>query len=146
MSRANFTKPTKRAALKRSGMECEAIGAWYGLAAGRRCNAPLSKGVQFDHIVLDANSKDNSLENCASVCVKCHDFKTRSHDTPTAAKTVRQQDAALGISAPKQAIPSRGFPASAKRQRSTTKRPLSARSLYGPGSGLIPAGSNREGD
>ena len=37
---------------------------WYGLALGR-CDRDLGYGVQFDHIILDANSKDNSLENCA---------------------------------------------------------------------------------
>lgn len=52
-------------------MQCEAIGAMYGLPAGKRCNGNLAYGVNFDHIVLDANSKDNSLENCASVCIKC---------------------------------------------------------------------------
>lgn len=97
MARREFTKPTMRAALTRSGMLCEAVGVWYGLPAGKRCNAPLSAGVQYDHIILDANSKDNSLENCAAVCIKCHRFKTAKHDTPTAAKTLRQQDKNLGI-------------------------------------------------
>lgn len=95
--RNEFSKPTKREALKRSGGKCEAVGEWYGLSKGQRCNAPLSYGVEFDHIDLDANSHDNSLENCAAVCPKCHDWKTRNHDTPKAAKTLRQQDKALGI-------------------------------------------------
>lgn len=107
MARREFTKATKRAALLRSGGLCEAVGAWYGLSAGKRCNAPLAAGVEFDHIDLDANSKDNSLENCAAVCLKCHDIKTRTHDIPVAAKTLRQQDRHLGITAPKQRIPSR---------------------------------------
>ena len=97
MNRREFDKPTKRAALKRSGHLCEAIGAMYGLALAQRCNAPLAYGVEFDHIVLDANSKDNSLENCAAVCIKCHKWKSAKHDTPMAAKTVRLQDKALGI-------------------------------------------------
>lgn len=97
MSRREFTKATKRAALERSGLLCEAVGAWYGLEPGQRCNAPLGYGVEFDHIDLDANSKDNSLENCAAVCPKCHGFKTRHHDIPVAAKTLRQQDKARGI-------------------------------------------------
>jgi 5-methylcytosine-specific restriction endonuclease McrA len=92
MSRAEFTKPTKRDALQRSGLLCEAVGAMYGLDPGRRCNAPLGYGVEFDHVILDANSKDNSLENCAAVCIKCHKWKTARHDTPLAAKTVRQRD------------------------------------------------------
>lgn len=109
-NRAEFKKETKRDALKRSGMLCEAVGAWYGLPPGRRCNAPLSAGVQYDHIILDANSKDNSLANCAAVCIKCHRHKTDKHDTPKAAKTLRQQDKANGIRKAKAPIPSRPSP------------------------------------
>lgn len=97
MPRKEFTKPTKRDAIKRSGGLCEAIGEWYGLEVGQRCNAPLSYGVEFDHIDLDANSKDNSLSNCAAVCKRCHSHKTRHRDIPLAAKTLRQQDKANGI-------------------------------------------------
>lgn len=100
MARADFSKPTKREALRRSGGLCEAIGTMYGLDAGQRCNASLGYGVEFDHVILDANSKDNSLENCAAVCVKCHKHKTRTHDMPLAAKTQRQQDKARGIRKP----------------------------------------------
>lgn len=103
--RRNFTRPTKREALRRSGLLCEAVGAMYGLPVGRRCNAPLSYGVEFDHMILDANSKDNSLENCAAVCVRCHKFKTAKHDTPLAAKTVRQQDKDRGIDKPRGGFP-----------------------------------------
>lgn len=104
MSRAEFSKATKRDALARSGMKCEAVGKWYGLGEGQRCGAPLSYGVEFDHIILDANSKDNSLGNCAAVCIKCHRHKTAKHDVPVAAKTVRQRDKHLGIK-----TKSRGF-------------------------------------
>ncbi len=95
-----FTKVVKRAALRRSGGKCEAIGGMYGLALGR-CDASLAYGVEFDHIVLHANSKDNSLENCAAVCIKCHKWKTARHDIPVAAKTVRQSDKASGIDKPR---------------------------------------------
>jgi 5-methylcytosine-specific restriction endonuclease McrA len=98
VSRAEFSKPVKREALKRSGGLCEAVGRLYGLEPGQRCNAPLAYGVEFDHVVLEANSHDNSLENCAAACPKCHKHKTRRVDIPTAAKTVRQQDKlGLGI-------------------------------------------------
>jgi 5-methylcytosine-specific restriction endonuclease McrA len=96
--RAEFSKPVKRAALKRSGGLCEASGPMYGLRLFAVCGSQLSYGVEFDHVVLEANSHDNSLENCAAVCKRCHSHKTRTHDTPTAAKTVRQQDKlGLGI-------------------------------------------------
>lgn len=108
MSRNEFTKPTKRFALKRAGGFCEAWGSMYGLGKGVKCGAPLSRGVQFDHIILDANSHDNSLENCAAVCLVCHGIKTSKYDTPLAAKTLRQQDKANGIK-PKSRMQSRGF-------------------------------------
>lgn len=109
MSRREFTKPTKRAALARSGGKCEATGPWYGWPEGHRCNADLAYGVEFDHFDLDANSKDNSLENCAATCRKCHAFKSRTRDIPLAAKTLRQQDKHNGIRRAKRKIPSRGF-------------------------------------
>lgn len=127
MPRREFTKATKRLALARSGGNCEAVGAWYGLEPGRRCGASLGAGVEFDHIVLDANSKDNSLANCAAVCPKCHRFKTAKLDTPTAAKTLRQQDRNRGIvNAPK--LRGSPFPKtnkSARREaRASSKLPL----------------------
>lgn len=90
-NRREFSTKTRKEALKRSGMVCEATGGWYGLPAGQRCVNDLAYGVEYDHVILDANSKDNSLENCAAVCPKCHSWKTRNRDTPTAAKTVRQE-------------------------------------------------------
>lgn len=106
--RKEFTAKTRKAALLRSAMVCEAIGAWYGLDAGQRCSNDLAYGVQYDHYILDANSKDNSLENCRSVCPKCHAWKTANHDTPTAAKTVAQS--LMGMKTrPKQAIKSAPF-------------------------------------
>lgn len=92
MSRKEFSKQTKREALKRSERRCEAKGRSYGLEPGQRCNMPLDRGVEFDHIILEANSHDNSIENCAAVCVRCHGIKTTKHDIPLAAKTVRQRD------------------------------------------------------
>lgn len=128
-NRREFSKPVKRAALERSQMRCEAVGAMYGLEDGIRCTVSLSFGVEFDHIVLDANSKDNSLENCAATCIKCHRYKTAKHDIPMAAKTVRMKDKAVGIKAKTQPIQSAGF---AKRERpDRPKKPvLPPRPLY----------------
>jgi 5-methylcytosine-specific restriction endonuclease McrA len=94
--RAEFSRQTKREALTRSGGKCEASGPLYGLSA-ERCNAPLGYGVEFDHYLLAANGGDNSLENCRAVCKACHRHKTSKHDTPLAAKTVRQRDKNDGI-------------------------------------------------
>lgn len=129
-SRNEFSKATKRQALARSGGLCEAVGTMYGLEAGKRCNAPLAKGVEFDHIILEANSKDNSLENCAAVCISCHGWKTRKHDIPMAAKTVRQRDKANGITKPKQTIKSAGFAKAEKRPSTSNKALPPRRSMY----------------
>ncbi|WP_430439044.1 HNH endonuclease signature motif containing protein [Shinella sp.] len=128
-NRREFTKKTQREALKRSGMVCEAVGAMYGLDPGTRCKTDLGYGVEFDHIVLDANSKDNSLENCAAVCIKCHRWKTANHDIPMAAKTVRMEDRAKGIKKPGK----QHFPKSAKPERRDPNKglpPLPRRKLY----------------
>ena len=117
MARREFSKPTKREALRRSGFLCEAVGEWYGLLPGQRCNAPLSSGVEFDHIDLDANSKDNSLSNCAAICIPCHRVKTFGHDIPVAAKTIRQQDRHLGINAKPKGRPMPGTKASGIRKK-----------------------------
>jgi len=95
--RAEFTKQTKRDALKRSGMKCEASGAMFGLDPGRHCETSLGNGVRFEHVDPDANSKDNSLENCLAVCPKCWRWKTDHYDKPLVSKTKRQQDKHLGI-------------------------------------------------
>lgn len=129
IARANFSKPVKRAALARSGGLCEASGAFYGLDEGKRCNAPLSAGVEFDHLILDANSKDNSLENCRAVCPACHRVKTRMIDIPTAAKTVRQQDRATGVVKPKGQLRGQGFAPSGKPTREP-KQALPPRRMF----------------
>lgn len=107
--RREFTKATRREALTRSGGLCEATGPWYGHEPGHRCNANLAYGIAFDHIDLDANSKDNSLSNCAAVCIRCHGYKTAKRDIPLAAKTLRQRDKHLGIRKPKHNWPKRTF-------------------------------------
>lgn len=127
-NRAEFSKKTKRQALERSQLKCEAIGAMYGLDNGVKCGVSLAFGVEFDHIVLAANGGDNSLDNCAAVCIKCHRFKTQHHDVPMAAKTVRVQDKARGITAPKPKLQSRGFPKSDKQR--PQKAELPRRPIY----------------
>lgn len=113
-NRNEFSSKTRKLALKRSGKRCEAEGTWYGLQPGMRCTEDLSLGVQYDHFILDANSKDNSLENCRAVCPQCHKHKTRFIDVPTAAKTVAQSLMGMKTrakvkiaSAPKQPKPKR---------------------------------------
>jgi len=113
--RAEFSKPTKREALRRSGGFCEASGPRYGLETGKRCMVPLAKGVIFDHDDPDANSKDNSLDNCRCICPGCNRFKTDKTDIPMIAKTVRMQDKNNGIKSKSRPLP--GTRASGIRKR-----------------------------
>jgi hypothetical protein len=107
--RMNFPKPVQRQALERSGGACEAIGPEYGLEPRQRCSAPLSKGVNFEHILADALGGKPVLANCLAVCPKCNQFKNNHHDTPKAAKLKRQSDKHHGIKAAKPQIKNRGF-------------------------------------
>lgn len=103
MSRTEFSRATRQAALKRSGLKCEASGPRYGLKEGQRCNCNLSLGVQFDHDVPDQLGGDNSLENCRAVCVQCHRIKTRG-DIQQIRKSDRQRDKHNGILKPKSSL------------------------------------------
>ena len=130
MARAgNFKAKTKRERLAHSGGFCEAAGVLYGLPDGHRCNSDLSRGVEFDHFDLVANSKDNSFENCRAVCPACHRYKTDKFDVPKAAKTQRQQDKNSGVRRPKGTIKSAGFPQTEKPQK-TGKSTLPPRKLF----------------
>ena len=97
--RIEFNKPTKRAALERSGGYCEGLRASLGYLLGLspRCNSPLEKAVEFDHILACSNGGDNSLENCQCLCKQCHKEKTGKVDIPRAAKIKRQSDKHNGI-------------------------------------------------
>ena len=112
MSRKEFSRATKREALKRAFNKCEVEWTLTG-----RCNASLSSGVEFDHILACSNGGDNSLDNCQCVCRACHKLKTKT-DITRAAKTKRQSDKHTGVVRPKGQIKSRGF----KRYESNTKQ------------------------
>ena len=77
MTRAEFSRTTRRNALSRSGGLCEASGTRFGLPAGQRCNAPLGYGVEFHHDTEAEYGGDNSLGNCLAVCLPCHRYVTR---------------------------------------------------------------------
>lgn len=95
--RKEFPKSVKRDALHRSGGLCEGEGELYGLPKGIRCNRDLSYGVHFDHVNADSNGGKPTLENCAAVCPQCNLHKAYHHDTPRAAKGLRQRDRNQGI-------------------------------------------------
>lgn len=87
MPRREFSVQTKRAAYKRSGGHCQKCGIHFDSKIR----------PEYDHIIMDALSGDNSLANCQVLCRKCHSEKTNGKDKPTAAKTKRLADAKMGI-------------------------------------------------
>lgn len=118
--RYEFSKDTKRQALKRSGGLCEATGDRYGLDDGHRCNFPLAQGVEFDHYPLPATDPgSDTLENCVACCRLCHGIKTRTYDVPMQAKGKRVRDKHMGIRAPSK-LQGQGF-RKAEPQHSATK-------------------------
>ncbi|ANL84620.1 HNH endonuclease signature motif containing protein [Rhizobium phaseoli] len=131
MSRREFSRATRQAALKRSGLKCEASGSRYGLEEGQRCNCSLSLGVQYDHDVPDQLGGDNSLENCRAVCVQCHKIKTRG-DIQQIRKSDRQRDKASGVVRPAGKIKSAPFPKSPKAAGRQAKNQLPPRPLFRP--------------
>ena len=106
--RKEFSRETRRQALRRSGHKCEASGPRYGMKEGQRCNCDLSLGVQFDHDVPDQLGGENDLENCRAVCVQCHRIKTRG-DIQQIRKSDRQRDKHSGVLKPKSSLSNRRF-------------------------------------
>ena len=120
MSRSEFPKAIKREALRRSGGLCEAVGELYGLPFGQRCNAPLSRGVEFDHFPIAATEPDcTGLDNCVSCCPSCHRWKTSHYDVPAQAKSKRVRDKHLGITS-KSTLQSPGFRKAPRQSRATS--------------------------
>jgi len=76
-ARLEFSRATRRDALRRSGMLCEAVGPRYGLEPGQRCNGSLGRGVEFHHELEAEFGGDNSRANCRAVCIPCHRFVTK---------------------------------------------------------------------
>lgn len=122
MSRREFSRSTKRAALERSGYRCEASGTRYGFEEGQRCNCHLSLGVQFDHVLPCELGGDNDLANCAAICVQCHKFATRN-DIRQIRKSDRQRDRHTGVIRPAGKIKSAPFPKSDKPKKTVVFRP-----------------------
>jgi hypothetical protein len=102
--RREFSAATRRAAWERANGQCEAYlesptgFADVGLI---RCTAPLDVGnFHYDHIDPDWFSKDNELDNCAVICRRCHELKTKK-DKRNIAKSKRIQDKRIKARKPK---------------------------------------------
>ncbi len=109
-----FSAKTKVQAWIRSGGRCEYCGVLirYGPKYVR-------SGAQFDHEIAIGNGGDNSLKNCKVACRACHDEKT-PQDVKSIAKGKRVHRKHINATAPKQRIPSRGFP---KREKESKRWP-----------------------
>jgi 5-methylcytosine-specific restriction endonuclease McrA len=103
MTRLEFSKRTMRDAYERSEGLCEGIKP-----DGERCCFPVDRKKHFDHKIPAALGGDNSLTNCAVLCIPCHDAKTRKIDVPMIAKAKRVADKHNGIKRPS-TLRSQGF-------------------------------------
>lgn len=100
--RHEFRKKTIRQAYERSEGLCEGI-----LPSGERCCFPIIRKKHFDHVIPDALGGDNSLTNCAVLCIPCHGNKTQKIDIPMIAKAKRNYDKHRGIKKPSRFFGSR---------------------------------------
>lgn len=86
--RSEFPRSVKVAAFQRSGGRCE------------KCTAFLYSGrTHYDHVIADGLGGEPTLENCQTLCLNCHDEKTRKHDVPVIAKMKRVRDGHIGAKA-----------------------------------------------
>lgn len=85
MSRAEFSKATKLAAWKRSGGHCEC-----------GCGQKIVGTPEYDHIIEETLTGDNSLENCMVMSKRCHRLKT-SENRPEIDKTRRIAEKRAGV-------------------------------------------------
>ncbi len=90
--RREFSKHVKRDAFVRAAGKCEGDG----------CGARLSLGkYHYDHVIADGLGGEPTLENCAVLCMACHNEKTRKRDVPAIAKAKRIEDRQRGIKKPR---------------------------------------------
>lgn len=82
--RAEFTKATKLLAFERSNGHCEC------------CGGKILTSAEYDHIIEDTLTHDNSLENCRVLCSKCHGAKTQKN-RPAIDKTRRIYEKRAGV-------------------------------------------------
>jgi 5-methylcytosine-specific restriction protein A len=120
MARAEFSAKTKVLAFQRAAGFCEGI-VMHDQAGMVLCGARLTVGkFAYDHVVADGLRKDNSLANCAVLCLPCHAAKTRG-DVRAIARAKRIERKHLGISKAKGPIAGRGFHRSERMKDKTPK-------------------------
>lgn len=98
--RQEFSKPTKRAARKRSGRICECHRLHVAGIPGFRaegCGQPLGAGnIFYEHVLPDNIEPHPTLENCAVLTKTCWKLKTK-YDLSLIAKNNRVRDRDWGI-------------------------------------------------
>lgn len=103
MARAEFSARTKLEAFERAKGRCET------------CGRKIMSGAEYDHIIEETLTHDNSLENCRVQCAKCHAVKTK-RNRPKIDKTRRIIKKRAGIK-PRKGPPLPGTKASGIRKR-----------------------------
>lgn len=98
MNSRHFSRSVKRAAYARSNGRCENPSCGVALPAGWG-------GINYDHIINWAISRDSSLENCRVLCVACHLKKTAGYDIPVIAKVTRIADKRIDIKRASRKLP-----------------------------------------
>jgi 5-methylcytosine-specific restriction endonuclease McrA len=78
LKRKEFSASTKKLAFYRAAGHCEI------------CTDEIAIGsCHFDHIIPAWMKDDNSLSNCACLCIPCHKTKTADRDVKNIAKVKR---------------------------------------------------------
>lgn len=132
MTRHEFSRKTKAAALARSGGRCEATGERYGLKPGERCNAELAvTGVQHDHWPLGAHAEgSNTIDNDVVCCPRCNQWAANHGDKQREQK-IKDVRRHHGLDPdkrkPKPRMRSRGFAKGGPKQK-IASRPFPERS------------------
>ena len=81
---AEFSKRTKLDAFERAKGKCET------------CGVKIHSGAEYDHIIEETLTHDNSLANCRVNCAKCHAVKTK-RNRPEIDKTRRIFEKRAGL-------------------------------------------------
>lgn len=106
MSRSEFSKATKLARFEHAGGRCET------------CLQRITGVAEYDHLIEDTLTHDNSFENCRCVCKKCHSLKTKAN-RPQVDKSRRIYEKRAGVRKPRSGFrkPPPGYDSFNRRMR-----------------------------
>lgn len=92
--RAEFSKKTKLARFEFARGHCE------------ECGSKIVGVAEYDHVIEDTLTHDNSFENCRCLCGKCHKRKTKKN-RPEIDKTRRIIEKRAGVRKSRRPFPQR---------------------------------------